>query len=47
VWLWNDRDEKVIAHGMTSWLYDRALAVGDAQAIEVHGANARLQPPLD
>lgn len=44
VWLWNDRHEHAISHGMTTWLYEQALAVGDAQAIELHGKNARLEP---
>jgi hypothetical protein len=42
VWLWNDRNEHALSHGITSWLYERALAVGDAQAIELHGKNAQL-----
>ena len=47
VWLWNDRKEHVVSHGMTTWLYDRALAVGDAQAIELHGKNAALEPTTE
>jgi hypothetical protein len=44
VWMWNDRKEHAISHGMTTWLFERALAVGDAQAIELHGKNAQLEP---
>jgi hypothetical protein len=47
VWMWNDRKEHAISHGMTTWLYERALAVGDAQAIELHGKNAQLEPPSE
>ncbi len=47
VWMWNDRGEHAISHGMTSWLYERALAVGDAQAIELHGKNAQLEPSAE
>lgn len=47
VWMWNDRKEHAISHGMTTWLYERALAVGDAQAIELHGRNAQLEPAAE
>jgi hypothetical protein len=47
VWMWNDRKEHAVSHGMTTWLYERALAVGDAQAIELHGKNAQLEPPAE
>jgi hypothetical protein len=47
VWMWNDRKEHAISHGMTTWLFERALAVGDAQAIELHGKNAQLEPPAE
>ena len=42
VWLWNDHRQHSLSYGMTSWLFERALAVGDAQAIELHGKNAQL-----
>jgi len=47
VWMWNDRKEHALSHGMTTWLFERALAVGDAQAIELHGKNAQLEPSTD
>jgi hypothetical protein len=47
VWMWNDRKEHAISHGMTTWLFERALAVGDAQAIELHGKNALLEPSAE
>ncbi|MBZ0234702.1 MAG: hypothetical protein K8M05_20390, partial [Deltaproteobacteria bacterium] len=47
VWMWNDRKEHALSHGMTTWLFERALVVGDAQAIELHGKNAQLEPPAE
>jgi hypothetical protein len=44
VWLWNDRGERVIANAMFRWLLDEAMAVGDAEAIELQGNNASLEP---
>lgn len=44
VWLWNDRDERVIANAMFRWLLAEAMAVGDAEAIELQGNNAALPP---
>jgi hypothetical protein len=45
VWLWNERGEHVLSHGMSAWLAGEALAVGDAQAVETHTQNARLRLP--
>jgi hypothetical protein len=45
VWLWNDRREHVLSHAVSSWLLAEALAVGDAQAIEVHTGNTALAIP--
>jgi hypothetical protein len=45
VWLWNERGEHVLSHGMSAWLAGEALAVGDAQAVETHAQNARLRLP--
>jgi hypothetical protein len=45
VWLWNDRKEHFLSHLVTGWLYERALAVGDAEAIELHGANGAIAIP--
>ncbi len=39
VWLWNKRRQRVIANAMFRWLLDEALAVGDAQAIELERRN--------
>ena len=45
MWLWNDRREYVLSHAVSSWLLAEALAVGDAQAIEVHTGNTALAIP--
>jgi hypothetical protein len=45
VWLWNDRGEHVLSHAMSAWLAAEAHEVGDAQAQETHGHNARLRLP--
>jgi hypothetical protein len=45
IWLWNQRDEYVLSHAMSAWLAAEALEVGDAHALEVHAANARLRLP--
>jgi hypothetical protein len=39
VWLWNQRDEHLMANAMFRWLLDEALAVGDAEAIELQSRN--------
>jgi hypothetical protein len=44
-WLWNDRKEHFLSHLITAWLYERALAVGDAEAIELHGSNGAIAIP--
>ncbi|HVV82664.1 MAG TPA: hypothetical protein VHE35_06270 [Kofleriaceae bacterium] len=45
VWLWNERKEHFLSHLVTAWLFERALAVGDAEAIELHGANGAIRIP--
>ncbi len=45
VWLWNQRQQYTLSHALTSWLYERALAVGDAEAIELHGKNGAISAP--
>jgi hypothetical protein len=39
VWLWNQREEHVMANAMFRWLLDEALSVGDAEAIELQSRN--------
>lgn len=39
VWLWNERREHLMANAMFRWLLDEALAVGDAEAIELQSRN--------
>ena len=39
VWLWNHRDERLMPNAMFHWLLDEALAVGDAEAIELQNRN--------
>ncbi|MEZ4402254.1 MAG: hypothetical protein R3B06_19675 [Kofleriaceae bacterium] len=45
VWMWNQRRQHVVSHAITSWLYLQAQAVGDAAAVEHHGANRALRVP--
>lgn len=45
VWLWNRRKEYTLSHALTSWLFERALVVGDAEAIELHGKNGAIAEP--
>lgn len=45
VWLWNERHEYLLSHLVSTWLYERARAVGDAEAIELHGKNGALAVP--
>jgi hypothetical protein len=45
VWLWNERREHVLSHAISKWLLDEALAVGDAEAIEVGHRNCSLRVP--
>ncbi len=45
VWLWNTRKEHAISHAISVWLRDEALAVGDAEAIEVGNRNCGLHVP--
>lgn len=45
VWLWNERAQHLLSHLITTWLFERALAVGDAEAIELHGANGAIPVP--
>lgn len=44
-WLWNARDEYVLSHAISKWLLDEALAVGDAEAIELGHRNCGLAVP--
>ncbi len=39
VWLWNERSEHFLANAMFRWLLDEAVAVGDAEAIELQRRN--------
>lgn len=39
VWLWNERSEYFLANAMFRWLLDEAVAVGDAEAIELQRRN--------
>jgi hypothetical protein len=45
VWLWNRRDEFVLAHALFSWLAAEAAVVGDAAAIELCARNMSLRVP--
>ena len=45
VWLWNTRSEYALSHAISRWLLDEALAVGDAEAIELGHKNCRLTVP--
>ena len=45
VWLWNSRNEYALSHAISSWLHDEAIAVGDAEAIELCSRNSRLNVP--
>ena len=44
-WLWNARNEHVLSHAISKWLLDEALAVGDAEAIELGHRNCSLTVP--
>jgi hypothetical protein len=53
-WLWNKREEYALSHAISRWLLDEALAVGDAEAIElghrncafaVHTRLGKVEPP--
>lgn len=44
-WLWNARNEYALSHAISVWLLDEALAVGDAEAIELGHKNCRLSVP--
>jgi hypothetical protein len=39
VWLWNERAQYFLANAMFRWLLDEAVAVGDAEAIELQRRN--------
>jgi hypothetical protein len=39
VWLWNERGQHFLANAMFRWLLDEAVAVGDAEAIELQRRN--------
>lgn len=45
VWLWNTRKEHAISHAISVWLRDEAIAVGDAEAIEIGNRNCGLHVP--
>lgn len=44
-WLWNTRNEYALSHAISRWLLDEALAVGDAEAIEIGHRNCNLTIP--
>ncbi|HEX8109548.1 MAG TPA: hypothetical protein VF516_17575, partial [Kofleriaceae bacterium] len=44
-WLWNKREEYALSHAISRWLLDEALAVGDAEAIELGHRNCALAVP--
>ncbi|MGE0550391.1 MAG: SLC41A family transporter [Kofleriaceae bacterium] len=44
-WLWNTFDEYALSHAILRWLYDEALVVGDAEAIEMGKRNCELRVP--
>ncbi|MCX5745726.1 MAG: hypothetical protein NT062_24895 [Proteobacteria bacterium] len=44
-WLWNKREEYAMSHAISRWLLDEALAVGDAEAIELGHRNCALEIP--
>jgi len=44
-WLWNSRSEYALSHAISKWLLDEALAVGDAEAIELGHRNVGLYVP--
>jgi hypothetical protein len=45
VWLWNKREEYAVSHAISAWLLSEALAVGDAEAIELGHRNCALGVP--
>jgi hypothetical protein len=44
-WLWNQREEYALSHAISAWLLSEALAVGDAEAIELGHRNCALAVP--
>jgi len=44
-WLWNTREEYALSHAISTWLLAEALAVGDAEAIELGHRNCALSVP--
>jgi hypothetical protein len=44
-WLWNTRNEYALSHAISTWLLAEALAVGDAEAIELGHRNCGLHVP--
>jgi hypothetical protein len=44
-WLWNARREYALSHAISTWLLGEALAVGDAEAIDLCTRNTRLAVP--
>jgi hypothetical protein len=45
VWLWNSRNEYALSHAISAWLREEAMAVGDAEAIELCTRNCKLNVP--
>ncbi len=44
-WLWNSRHEYAVSHAISAWLRVEAMAVGDAEAIELCTRNCSLAVP--
>src|SRR6185436_20965332 len=44
-WLWNTRHEYALSHAISRWLLAEALAVGDAEAIDLGHRNCSLNVP--
>jgi hypothetical protein len=45
VWLWNTRSEYALSYAISRWLLAEALAVGDAEAIDLCSRNCKLEVP--
>lgn len=44
VWLWNERNEKTIAHAMFQWLLKEATEMNDSEAIDLQTKNVDCGP---
>jgi len=44
-WLWNTHEEYALSHAISRWLLAEAIAVGDAEAIDLCTRNCRLAVP--